>query len=154
MKKVALLLICLIIGFLPSVSAVFVSTGEWYTKLDKPPLNPPAWVFGPAWTILYLLIGLSLFLFLCKDVSWKDRRTGIVLFTLQHLLNFSWTPVFFHFHSMIAAFAIILAMLVLIALTAWNFYRHSHASGILMVPYLAWVLFASYLNLSLILLNR
>ncbi len=154
MNKPILAAICIIIGYLPSVSGIFVRPGEWYANLAKPPLNPPPWIFGPAWTLLYLMIGLSLFFFISNTKSWKERKNGITFFICQHILNFSWTPVFFHFHAMSAAFAIILGLLAMIAVTAWCFHRHSCTASILLVPYMAWVTFASYLNLSLIILNR
>jgi benzodiazapine receptor len=154
MNKALLLFSCIIIGYLPSLSAVFVGVGEWYQALNKPPLNPPNWIFGPAWTVLYLLIGISLFIFIRNSSGKPERQRGIAFFTVQHILNFSWTPLFFHFHSISGALAVILLMLVFIILTVMTFQKACRLSGILLLPYLAWVLFATYLNLLLLILNR
>ncbi|HCE43663.1 MAG TPA: hypothetical protein DET40_08950 [Lentisphaeria bacterium] len=154
MNRALLISLCLIIGWLPSVSGIFVSPGEWYQALNKPPLNPPNWIFGPAWAILYTLIGISLYYFIRNSSGKPEKKRGLVFFTIQHILNFSWTPLFFYFHSISGALAVILLMLVFIVLTAIAFHKACRLSGILLLPYLAWVLFATYLNLLLFILNR
>ncbi|OGV38032.1 MAG: hypothetical protein A2X48_07720 [Lentisphaerae bacterium GWF2_49_21] len=154
MNKIFLLIICVLIGYLPSLSAFFVKVGEWYNALNKPPLNPPAWVFGPAWTLLYLLIGISLFNFIVNSSGKPERKKGLIFFTVQHVLNFSWTPLFFYFHSISGALAVIILMQIFIILTIVTFHKSCRLSAILLLPYLGWVLFASYLNLFLLILNR
>lgn len=123
--------------------------GEWYDGLAKPPFNPPDWVFGPVWTILYVLVAVA------GWRVWLERRTGgaMTAWWLQLGLNFLWTPVFFTLESIGGALIVIVALLativVFIAL-AWN---RDRIAAWLFVPYAAWVAFATLLNASILALN-
>lgn len=122
----------------------------WYQGIAKPSFNPPAWLFGPVWTLLYALMGWAAFL------VW--RRAGLVshqlaLFGVQLLLNALWSPVFFGFGRPGAALIVIVALWVAIALTLVAFWRTVRFAGLLLVPYLAWVSFASVLNAAIWRLN-
>lgn len=123
--------------------------GEWYAGLQKPSFNPPAWVFGPAWTTLYILIAIAGWL------VWRRDRAGLPmkLWWAQLALNFAWTPVFFAAHQIGAALAVILALLAVILsfiATAW---RQDRTAALLFLPYAAWVAFASALNGAIFALN-
>ena len=128
---------------------VTASPDAWYDALKKPFFNPPNWVFGPVWTVLYIMIGIA------GWRTWQRRYQGLVMqvWFAQLALNFLWTPVFFIAHALATAFAIALAMLgailCFIALT-WNSDR---VSAWLFVPYAAWVGFAAELNAALFYLN-
>jgi tryptophan-rich sensory protein len=123
--------------------------GEWYAALAKPPFNPPAWVFGPAWTTLYVLIAIAGWL------AWKRDRGGLPmkLWWAQLVLNFAWTPVFFSLHQVGAALAIILALLAVILAFIASAWRQDRTAAYLFIPYAAWVAFASTLNGAIFVLN-
>ncbi len=119
-----------------------VGPDEWYRSLAKPVFNPPAWVFGPVWTILYVLIGVAFARTFLRDPKGPAMQIWIV----QMLLNWSWTPLWFGLHMMWGAFAVIVALwlsiLAFIAVTR----KSDPVSALLFVPYLAWVSFAGILN--------
>ncbi|WP_417769438.1 TspO/MBR family protein [Stappia sp.] len=124
-------------------------TGGWYAELAKPAFNPPAWVFAPAWTVLYILIAIA------GWRVWLREPTGRVmqLWCLQLVLNFAWTPVFFGAHLVGLALVIILLTLVAIlgfVALAWRAHRFA---AVLFLPYAAWVAFATLLNVSIVMLN-
>lgn len=127
---------------------------DWYPSLIKPPFNPPAWVFGPVWTILYILMGVAFFLVWRKGSQVEGVRRAMRAFGLQLLLNFLWSFFFFWARQPGCAFAEILLLLGAIGLTTALFFRVSKLAGWLMTPYLAWVTFASVLNASIWMLNR
>ncbi len=135
-----------------SGTAVFVSTGDWYAQLQKPPWNPPAWIFGPVWTLLYIMMGVAAWL-VWREGGWKTQTLPLALFLLQWLLNVLWTPLFFGAHRAGVAFADILMLWLALAATVVCFFRVSPRAGALLLPYLAWVSFASVLNLAIWRLN-
>jgi tryptophan-rich sensory protein len=124
----------------------------WFDALVKPELMPPGAVFGIAWTILYILLGLSLAIILHARGA-RGRKVALLLFTVQMLLNFAWSPVFFAMHQTNTALVIIVAMIVLTVVTAWLFAKIRKAAGLLLIPYLAWLSFAASLNYEIIRLN-
>jgi len=130
----------------------FPSIKGWYANLAKPPLTPPNWVFGPAWTALYALMGAAAY-FVYRDGKGEDRKKALTLFAAQLILNSIWSVLFFGLKSPEYGFACIVFLWLLIAATASRFYRISKSAGLLMLPYLAWVTFASYLNYGVLLLN-
>lgn len=155
----------LAVGFLGSLFTT-PSIGNWYAELAKPALTPPNWIFGPVWTTLFVLMGISLFLvwnkrehgwrflwFGKKAAAAKRRTRFIVLFIVQLALNLLWSVIFFGAHLPgLASFEILLlaaTIAILIAL-AWKI---SKPAAWLLVPYLAWVGFATYLTWALWLLN-
>jgi tryptophan-rich sensory protein len=124
----------------------------WFAALAKPEAMPPAWVFPVAWTTLYILIGFALALIL--DARGARRRgVAIALFIAQLLLNYAWSPVFFALHEPRVALGIIGAMIVLAAAATFLFTRIRKTAALLMLPYLAWLCFAAYLNVGIVALN-
>ena len=124
----------------------------WFDALVKPELMPPGATFGIVWTILYILLGLSLAIILNARGA-KGRGLAIGLFVAQMLLNFSWSPIFFGMHQVRTALFVILAMLAISAIVTVLFLRIRRTAGLLMLPYLAWLAFASVLNYQIIQLN-
>jgi len=119
--------------------------GGWYATLSKPGFNPPNWIFGPVWTLLYILMGIALFL-IWKQPASLYKSNSLRLFFIQLLLNFLWSFLFFYFHKIGLAFVDIVALLVFIILTIFSFSRLSKKAAWLMVPYVCWVSFATILN--------
>ncbi|QTL06102.1 tryptophan-rich sensory protein [Aquabacter sp. L1I39] len=118
----------------------------WYATLPKPSFTPPNAVFPVAWTILYFLMGISLWRLWDRAPEGPDRRWAIGLFLVQLSLNFAWSPVFFALHAVWAALAIIVALILSLAATMRFAFRADALAGWLLVPYLLWVCFASLLN--------
>lgn len=117
----------------------------WFDALEKPAIMPPGWAFGVAWTILYVLLGLALALILHARGA-RGRGPALALFFAQLLLNFAWSPIFFAYHEVGAAFWTIVAMILLSAATAVLFWRIRRGAALLMLPYLAWLAFAALLT--------
>lgn len=125
-----------------------------YNTINQPPLAPPSWLFPVAWTILYILMGISLYLVWNSDANYDDKRTAYILFAVQLFLNFIWSPVFFIGRQYLIAFAILVLLWVFILLMIISFFKISKTAGLLQIPYLLWVTFAGYLNLAIYLLNK
>ncbi|HKT78524.1 MAG TPA: TspO/MBR family protein [Sphingobium sp.] len=143
----ALVLVPLIVllGFL---SGKFANSGygnRWFAALVKPDFMPPGWAFGAAWTILYILMGLALAMVVHARGA-KGRGAAILLFLIQLVLNLLWSPLFFRAHQVDNALILILVLLLAVAVTAWLFWRIRRAAGLLLLPYLAWLVFAATLN--------
>jgi benzodiazapine receptor len=117
----------------------------WFDALEKPAIMPPGWVFGLAWTILYILLGLALALILHARGA-RGRGSALALFLLQLGLNFAWSPIFFAYHEVGAAFWTIAAMILLSLAAAILFWRIRRTAALLMLPYLAWLGFAALLT--------
>lgn len=134
------------------VGSVFTTPAisSWYKNLAKPIFNPPNWIFGPVWSVLFLLMGISLYLVLQKR---PVKSEEIKIFSIQLGLNVLWTIIFFYFMSPIAAFIEILILWLAIFLTIKAFYKVSKNSAYLLLPYIIWVSFALLLNLSVVVLN-
>ncbi len=126
---------------------------NWYPELLKPAFNPPAWVFAPVWTVLYFLMGIALFLVWKKGFSTFGVSTAITVFLIQLVFNVAWSVVFFGLHSILGGLGVIAFLWLLIVLTIYVFAPVSVMAAWLLVPYLIWVSFASFLNLSLWFLN-
>ena len=124
----------------------------WFAALAKPGFTPPGWMFGVAWTTLYLMMGIALVLVVAARGA-RLRRTAILLFVVQLALNLAWSPLFFAAHRIWPAFALILVLLVLVAITARCFWRIRPVAGMLLVPYLAWLCLAAALNFEIGRLN-
>ncbi|MBI4158503.1 MAG: tryptophan-rich sensory protein [Candidatus Yanofskybacteria bacterium] len=138
-------------GAIGSFFTAPVVQSNWYLELVKPALNPPSWVFGPVWTTLYLLMGISLWL-VWKSNS-KEKSKAIWLFAVQLALNAIWSPIFFGAQSIGSALAVIILLWAAIVLTTLIFKKISKTAAWLLVPYIAWVSFALYLNYSIWMLN-
>lgn len=124
---------------------------DWYNSLIKPFLSPPDGVFLPVWTVLYITILISFILYFINPN--KNKKTGYIFFFVQLVLNLSWSFVFFKFKSISGGLIIIFLMGVFIFLTIKKFYSVSKISGLILIPYFLWVLFAAYLNLGFLILN-
>ncbi len=129
------------------------SIPTWYAALEKPFFAPPNWIFGPTWTLLYALMGISAYLIYQK--GWKKPQVSLALrlFGLQFLANFIWTPVFFGLKAPMPGLAVILILWMLIVLTIHRFFFISKVAAVLLLPYLAWVSFATLLNAGIAFLN-
>lgn len=146
---VGFILVTLAAGALGSLFTDAVGS-QWYRNLEKPPWNPPSWVFGPVWTTLYILMAVAAW------QVWRRAKKAVLplsLFFVQLALNAAWSPVFFGLRSLVGSVVVIVPLLVLVAVTTVLFWRVSRAAGILMLPYLAWLAFATALNISIMNLN-
>lgn len=144
--------LCLGLGYLSGLVGQGADT-EWYRSLEKPAFNPPSWVFGPVWTVLYVLMGLAAFLVWREGPGRREVQVALGLFALQFLLNLAWTPTFFGAQTVAGGAVVIVVLLVVLALTVWRFFGVRPLAGWLLVPYLLWVAFATVLNLSILALN-
>jgi benzodiazapine receptor len=117
----------------------------WFDALEKPAIMPPGWVFGAAWTLLYILLGLALALILHARGA-RGRGVAIALFLAQLLLNFAWSPLFFAYHEVGPAFWTIAAIILISLAAALLFWRIRRAAALLLLPYLAWLVFAALLT--------
>lgn len=151
-KLIISLLIPLAVGGL----SAFLTRGnmKFYEKVEQPPLAPPGWIFPVVWSILFLLMGISLYLVWISKAHPQQKKTAFAVFALQLFMNFIWSPIFFNMRRYLFAFVILLILWLLIITMITLFYRISKPAGLLQIPYLLWVTFAGYLNLGIYLLNR
>jgi tryptophan-rich sensory protein len=124
----------------------------WYASLNRPFFSPPNWVFGPVWTTLYVLLGISFFL-IWKDGASKERSLAIKVFSIQMLLNFAWSFIFFYFNLIGVALLEIILLWISIASMIYLFYKIKPLAAYLNIPYLLWVSFAAILNAGYYFLN-
>lgn len=124
----------------------------WFDALVKPAAMPPGWAFGVAWTILYILLGLALAMILHARGA-RGRGLALGLFAVQMLLNYSWSPLFFAAHQVTLALVVIFAMIALTVACLLLFARIRKVAALLLLPYLAWLAFATYLNFEIMRLN-
>jgi tryptophan-rich sensory protein len=127
---------------------------DWYPTLVKPSFNPPAWVFGPVWTVLYIMMGVAAYLVWLRGFDSEGVRAALAVFVIQLALNGLWSILFFGMQQPGWALAEIVVLWVAIGATVWLFWRVVPAAGVLLLPYWAWVSFATVLNASLWWLNR
>lgn len=147
----------MIIAFLPGIFGVIFtpshSNDAWYNALNNSVLTPDGWVFGVAWTILYALLGVALFLIMNNEKTRVKKTKSYVLFVVQMILNAAWTYLFFGLHLVGAA---LLCLVVLIAISVWMlraFLPISKTASYLVWPYVIWMCFALYLNGTILFLN-
>lgn len=156
MKKInwfqlsAIVLITELVGVLGSLFSG--NTGHIYTSLVKPPLSPPGWLFGVIWPMLYLLMGIAAYI-IYQSPKRLDRKKAITLYWVQLFVNFLWPIIFFRFEWYWISVAVILLLDVLVIITTIWFYKIKKVAGYLMVPYLLWIIFATYLNIAIAVLN-
>ncbi|MDP2638486.1 MAG: TspO/MBR family protein [Candidatus Levybacteria bacterium] len=143
--------LCFIVAFLGSV-VTLSSISTWYASLNKPFFNPPNFIFGPVWTVLYFLMGVSLYIVWNKNLKNKKDK-AIKVFALQLVLNLLWSLVFFGLHQPLLAFIVIVMLWIAIFMTIKHFYKVSKLSAYLLIPYILWVSFAAFLNLFIVLLS-
>ena len=136
-------------------AALITETGEssWYQTIERPAWNPPGYVFGPVWTLLYLMMGWAFYLVWKSDAPPQRRRSAMVLWAVQLIFNFFWTLIFFGAHEIGWALAEIIGLWVLILLTIFAFARISKTAAWLLVPYISWVSFATLLTYTIWRLN-
>ena len=151
-KFVASLLLPLAIGGIAGIFTTEAIPG-WYASLNQPSFNPPNWVFGPVWTTLYIIMGISLYL-IWKLPANKERNQAILVFMLQLLLNFCWSFFFFYFKMIGVALVDIVALWVMIVVMLLRFYKLKPMAAYINIPYLLWVTFATVLNAAYLFLNR
>ncbi len=151
-KLVVAILICETVGITSGLLTRSEMT-TWYITLQKPDWNPPNYLFGPVWTTLYLLMGIALWLVWKGDAPEIQKRRAITMFALQLFLNFWWSILFFKLHSPAFALVDIVLMLLTITLTMLRFAPISRLAAWLLLPYLAWVSFATILNFAIWSLN-
>jgi translocator protein len=128
------------------------SINDWYAFLLKPVFNPPNWIFGPVWTILYILMGISLYL-VWRQAPSRHRYNALSLFFIQLFFNFCWSFIFFYFHQVGLALFDMILLWIFIVLTIIFFAKHHKMAAAFLVPYLAWVSFAAILNAAIYRLN-
>lgn len=145
------ILVPLIAGFLGSVFTT-PAVKSWYLVINKPTWNPPSWLFGPVWTTLFILMGIALYLVWSAKMNTKVR-VALKMFAVQLILNVLWSVFFFGMGNFWLAFDEILILWVFILLTIIKFWKVDRAAGALLVPYILWVSFAAYLNLTIASLN-
>ena len=143
---IILIIACNLIG---AIGAVWTSSdGPWYKGINKPSFNPPNWIFGPVWTLLFTLMGISLYLVWTSPSS-NIKIIALALFAIQFLFNIAWSYLFFGLNKPLWSFIEILFLLVFIIATAFSFFKISKPSGYLLIPYVLWVSFAAILNYSI-----
>jgi translocator protein len=143
----------LIIGFIGSLITIPNISG-WYITLNKPWFTPPNWVFGPAWTIFYILMGISLWFVIRNGITNSSVRNGAITFAAQLIVNLLWSFIFFGQKSPVGGLITIVILLVLIIATIRSFKSVSIKAAYLLIPYLCWTCFATILTLAVVVLNN
>lgn len=151
-KLILSIIVCELVGLI-STPFTIASIEKWYQYLNKPFFSPPNWIFGPVWTILYFLMGVSAYLIWAKGFKNKKVKNALKLFGIQLLINFLWSIFFFGMHNPWLAFLDIIFLWIAILITIMKFDNLSKWAGYLLVPYLLWVSFAAVLNISILILN-
>ncbi len=153
LRYVLSIIICLSAGAVGTIFTVS-SIPTWYAFINKPAFSPPNWIFGPVWTALYILMGISLALVWQKGLKTKKVRDALYLFGIQLALNAIWSPVFFGARNLFLALVVILLMWIFILKTILALGRINKTASYLLYPYIIWVSFASILNFSVWILNK
>lgn len=135
----------IVVTFCAPAIGVLTLPGAWYAALNKPFWNPPAWIFGPVWTFLYLLMAVAAWL-VWKRAGWNSAAW---FYLIQLALNAAWTPIFFGAHALGWALVEIIVLWLAILVTMIGFLRVNRIAGWMLAPYLAWVSFAAFLNFTL-----
>lgn len=157
LQSLFLLIGCIILPLLIGAlgSAITMSSiPVWYNALSKPWFTPPNWVFAPVWTVLYCLMGISLWLIIKDGIKSNEVKKGAFCFAVQLLVNFLWTVAFFGIRSPAMGLVVIIALLYLIGLTIQRFRKVSRSSAYLLIPYFCWTCCATVLNAAILLLNQ
>lgn len=143
------ILVCELAGVIGSFFTSSI-TG-WYAALAKPSFNPPSWIFGPVWVFLYFLMGISLYL--VWNSNSKQKRSAIIIFSVQLFLNAMWSIIFFGLNNIFLAFVDIILLWIFILIAIIYFYRINKTSSYILMPYFIWVSFAVLLNYRILALN-
>ncbi|MFH1696659.1 MAG: TspO/MBR family protein [Candidatus Diapherotrites archaeon] len=156
MRKIARLIAAVVLCQLAGIIGAIFTTqaiGTWYAELARPEFAPPNWIFAPVWTVLFLLMGIALFIVWEKYKAGAEAKPALSIFGAQLALNVLWSVLFFGLQSPALAFAEIILLWLAIAATIALFYKISKPAAGLMVPYILWVSFAAFLNYSFWALN-
>ncbi|MCB2047210.1 MAG: tryptophan-rich sensory protein [Novosphingobium sp.] len=130
------------------LSAQFSGSGvesAWFSALEMPAIYPPSWLFGVAWTVLYALMGFALAVIAAAKGA-RGRGAAVLMFVVQLVLNLAWSPMFFALHQITGALALIIVLDVAVLITIVLFWKVRRSAALLMLPYLAWILFATFLT--------
>jgi tryptophan-rich sensory protein len=152
--KILKLIVSIIVSFAAgAIGAIFTASAipTWYATLIKPAFNPPNWLFAPAWSILYLLMGIALYLVWISPK--ENKKMAYTAFFVQLILNAFWSIIFFGFHNLSLAFVEIVILWLTIVWTFISFYKISKPASYLLIPYLLWVIFAAALNFAVLRFN-
>jgi translocator protein len=141
-----------LVGLLSGAFAGSTASNPWFVALTKPSLYPPPALFGIVWTILYALMGLATAIIITARGAW-GREHAIIAFVVQLLLNLGWSPLFFAAHQITWALGLIVALDIAVIVTIWLYWRVRPIAGMLLLPYLAWILFATVLNYQFLVAN-
>ena len=154
-KSIKLIIALLIPLFIGGVAGFFTSSAikGWYSQIIKPVFNPPNWIFGPMWTLLYILMGIACYLIWVNDADSKIKNNALRIYGIQLFFNFLWSFLFFYFHNPALALVDIILMVISISLTIIYFNKISKLAAWLLIPYLLWVMFATALNFEIWRLN-
>ena len=152
LKLIIAIAICQLIGNIGTIFTIS-AISTWYVTLQKPSFTPPNWLFGPVWTTLFTLIGISLYLVWNKGLENKNVKSSIFIFFLQLVLNVFWSFLFFGLKFPFYAFIEIIILWIAIAVTIFKFYNVSKKAGLIIIPYLVWVSVALALNYYVWILN-
>ncbi len=157
MKKInwKTLIIAVLIPLTVGGLSALISMGamRYFSDLSQPPLSPPAVLFPIVWTLLYILMGIASYLVLEANVHVREKFGALKLYGLQLVFNFFWSIIFFNFELYEVAFGWLLVLLALVVITTLRFARINKTAGLLFLPYIAWLLFAAYLNIGVAILN-
>ncbi len=126
---------------------------EVYQMIDQPPLSPPGWAFPIVWTVLYALMGTAAYLITRTLADSKQKQDALLFYAVQLLVNFLWSIVFFRFEQFGISVAVILLLDILVLITIVKFFQINKIAAYLLIPYFLWILFATYLNIGVYLLN-
>ena len=148
------LLISIAVSLGVGVLSGLITLGSFdtYSNLQQPALAPPGWLFPVVWTVLYILMGISAYLVYISDN--EQKYIGLAVYGLQLIFNFLWSIIFFNLGHPLFAFVWLVILWILIVAMIISFYKVNPTAGLLQIPYLLWVTFAGYLNLSIYLLNK
>lgn len=167
MRTIYIVLLAIGLALLPNIGGLFLglfivlpNLDPWFVGLQQPSFSPPSWLFAPAWSVLYCAIGIASFLVWLRGyrsgfeaISRRRVAAALGVYALQLGVNWLWVPVFFAWHQLMAAFVVIVVLDAVALVNAVVFGRISWLAGLFMVPYLLWLVYASYLNYALWQLN-
>jgi tryptophan-rich sensory protein len=156
MMKIIKLIVSVAVCELAGVVGALFTTSQiptWYAALNKPSFNPPNWLFGPVWTLLYLLMGVAAYTIWQQGFDHSSVKRALAVFLVQLVLNVLWSFVFFGLESVLGGLVVIILLWSAIFLTISLFLRQSRMAGWLLIPYIVWVTFATVLNAAIFALN-
>ena len=152
-KLILAIILCQFAGIVGSI-ATMPAIPTLYASLVKPSFNPPSWIFGPVWTILYTLMGISLYLVWQKGINKKEVKMAVKFFYLQLVFNSFWSIIFFGLKNIFGALIEISILVILIGFVIYKFYKINRKAAFLLVPYFLWSSFATFLTYNVWLLNK